>query len=65
MDQKKITRWRIIRLILWALAMCVSGLIVANYSPRRAMFVPCFFLIIMVPAVLLPLDKTADTKQKV
>jgi hypothetical protein len=29
------------------------------------MFVPCFFICILTPAVLLPLDETAGTKQKV
>jgi hypothetical protein len=64
MDQKTFNRWRYIRMVLWALAMCITAIIVGNYSPRRAVFVPCFFLCIMVPAVLLPLKPATDPKPK-
>jgi hypothetical protein len=64
MDQKTFNRWRYIRMVLWALAMATTASIVGMYSPRKAVFVPCFFLCIMVPAVLLPLKPVTESKPK-
>ena len=64
MDQKTFIRWRLIRFVVWTLAMGITSMIVGTYWPHRAVFVPCFFLCIMVPAVLIPLKPTPDPKLK-
>ena len=64
MDQKTLVRWRVIRMIVWVLAMSITTMVVGIYSPRRAVFVPCLFLCIMVPAVLIPLKPTPESKPK-
>jgi hypothetical protein len=35
--------------------MCLTIAIVGMYAPHRVVLVPCIFMAIMVPAVLLPL----------
>jgi hypothetical protein len=55
MQTRSATRIRFIRFIAWALAMFGASLLMNIYSPRHMVFVPCFFMAMMVPAVLLPL----------
>lgn len=47
---------RLLRMALWIIAMAVTEGIVGWYWPHKAVFVPCTFLAIMVPAVLLPMQ---------
>ena len=65
MVKTRLTKWRFLRMMVWLLGMLATTHVTSIYWPQRAMFVPCFFICILVPAVLLPLDKTAGTKQKV
>lgn len=46
---------RIFRFIVWALLMCVAGLITAHFAPHKVFFVPGLFLVLFVPVVLIPL----------
>jgi hypothetical protein len=55
MQNKRAVRIRLIRFIAWALAMFGASLLMNIYAPQRMVFVPCFFMAIMMPAVLLPL----------
>jgi hypothetical protein len=56
MQDKHSTRIRLLRFIAWALAMVATSLVMNNFAPQRVIFVPCFFMVMMVPAVLLPLE---------
>ena len=46
---------RPLRFMLWAIAMSATGMVVGWYWPHKAVYVPCAFIAIMVPSVLLPL----------
>jgi hypothetical protein len=59
-QQARFLRTRFLRFALWATAMCVTCIIVGMHAPHRVALVPCVFLAIMVPAVLLPLKPKVD-----
>ena len=57
MTDRQFLLQRTIRLILWMLAMALTaGWVGLHHSARSAALVPAAFLVIMVPAVLLPLE---------
>jgi hypothetical protein len=45
---------RVYRFIMWALLMCIAGLITAHFAPHKVVFVPGLFLVLFVPMVLIP-----------
>jgi hypothetical protein len=46
---------RTFRFIIWALLMCVAGLITADFAPHKVVFVPGLFLVLFVPVVPIPI----------
>ena len=54
---------RILRLLLWAMPMCMAGLITAGFEPQNVVFVPCVFLALFVPMVLLALRHTPQMEK--
>jgi hypothetical protein len=48
---------RTLRFMIWAVAMLIAETIAINHGARNAALVPALFVVIMVPAVLLPLEK--------
>jgi hypothetical protein len=52
------TEVRVVRFCLWTLLMLAACQITAHFAPRRVRFVPCVFLPLMIPMVLMPLRKT-------
>lgn len=50
---------------MWALLMCMAGLITANFEPHKVALVPGVFLVLFVPIVLLPIhDKRQGERLK-
>lgn len=56
MTDRRFLQFRVLRFIIWAILMCVTSSIVGWYHPHKVVFVPCVFLAIMVPMVLLPME---------
>jgi hypothetical protein len=59
-QQARFLRTRFLRFAIWALAMFITCIIVGIYAPHRIVLVPCIFLAIMVPAVLIPMQPRGD-----
>jgi len=51
------TRVRFLRFAVWALSMLSALLFTLVVAPQRTVFVPCLFLPLMVPMVLMPFKK--------
>jgi hypothetical protein len=58
MTDRRFIQLRILRLVLWTVLMCVTSAIVGWYHPHKVVYVPCVFLALMVPAVLMPMENT-------
>jgi len=56
MTDARFLRLRLLRFVIWAILMCVTASIVGWYNPRKAVLVPCVFIALMVPMVLLPME---------
>jgi hypothetical protein len=56
---KKLTtvQMRTLRFMIWAVTMLIAETIAINHGVRNAALVPALFVAIMVPAVILPLEK--------
>jgi hypothetical protein len=48
---------RTIRFMVWAIAMLIAETFAMNRGLRNAAAVPAIFMAVMVPAVILPLEK--------
>jgi hypothetical protein len=46
---------RFVRFAVWMLLMLTACLITADFAPHRTALVPCLFMALFVPMVLLPL----------
>ena len=44
-----------LRFMLWAVLMAATGWVTLNFAPHRVVLVPCVFMVLFVPMVLLPL----------
>lgn len=60
MTDARFLKLRLLRLLIWTILMCVAATVVGWYHPRQAFFVPCIFLVVMVPMVLLPMKNKPD-----
>jgi hypothetical protein len=49
---------RFLRFAVWALLTFSAFLIIEIVAPHRAIFVPCLFVPLMVPMVLMPFRKS-------
>jgi hypothetical protein len=58
------TQVRFLRFAVWALLMLSASLFTSNVAPRRTVFVPCLFLPLMVPMVLMPFGKKETGERK-
>jgi len=56
MQSQSLYPMRFFRFCVWALLMLVAVLVTVHFAPRKALFVPCVFIALMVPMVLLPLE---------
>jgi len=45
------------------LLMCVASLITAGFAPRKVVFVPCVFMALFVPMVLIPIHHKRQGEQ--
>jgi ABC-type transport system involved in cytochrome c biogenesis permease component len=52
------TKIRFLRFAVWVLSMLSASLFALIVDPRRTIFVPCIFLPLMVPMVLMPFKKS-------
>jgi len=52
---------RTIRFVVWATAMVIAETFAMNHGVRNAAVVPAIFMAVMVPAVILPLEKRQKT----
>jgi hypothetical protein len=43
------------RFIICVLLICTAGLITADFAPHRAVFIPCLFMALFAPIVLIPI----------
>jgi hypothetical protein len=43
--------------------MCVAGGIIANFEPHKVVFVPCLFMVLFVPMVLIPVNRKRQEEQ--
>ena len=57
------TKVRIFRFIMWALLMCIAGLITAHFAPQSVVFVPGLFLVLFVPLVLIQIHNKRQGEQ--
>ena len=53
---------RALRFAVWALAMLSACLIALIVAPQRTLFVPCLFLPLMVPMVLMPFKRSPASR---
>ncbi len=64
MTDSRFQKLRLLRFAIWAVLMAVTASIVGWYYPRKALYVPCIFIALMVPMVLVPMknkQKAEDT----
>jgi hypothetical protein len=54
---------RIFRFVMWALLMCIAGLITAHFAPHSVVFVPGLFMVLFVPMVLIQIHNKRQGKQ--
>jgi hypothetical protein len=47
---------RFVRFAVWVLLMLAACLITADLAPHRTALVPCLFMVLFVPMVLLPIN---------
>jgi hypothetical protein len=60
MTDRRFMQLRILRLVIWTILMGVTSAIVGWYQPHKAVYVPCVFIVLMVPMVLLPMENKPD-----
>ena len=48
---------------MWALLMCIAGLITAHFGPHSVVFIPGLFLVLSVPLVLIPINNKRQGEQ--
>jgi hypothetical protein len=58
------TKIRFLRFAVWVLLAFSAALLTMEIAPRRTVFVPCLFLPLMVPMVLMPFEKKATGEPK-
>lgn len=59
MTDRQFSQQRILRLVVWLVAMAVTtGWVGLHHGARPTALVPAAFLLVMVPAVLLPLENS-------
>jgi sugar phosphate permease len=62
MTDSRFLKLRLLRFCIWAVLMTVTASIVGWYYPRKAFYVPCIFMALIAPMVLLPMkNKPEDT----
>ncbi len=54
-QDRRFVRMRLLRAIVWMLAMFLAYVLTDFYAPKKAVLVPCVFMALFVPAVLLPM----------
>jgi hypothetical protein len=55
MTDQRFMQLRILRAVIWTILMCVTSAIVGWYNPGKVVFVPCVFMALIVPMILLPM----------
>jgi hypothetical protein len=58
------TKIRFVRFAVWALLTLSACLFTMNVAPQRTVFVPCLFLPLMVPMVLMPFGQKKAGERK-
>ena len=62
-DSVRNRKVRIVRFINWGVLMCAACLITTGFAPNKVVFVPCVFMVLFVPMVLVPIRNKRQREQ--